>query len=133
MTDKAQSLLNEARELLAQAMRAIDALETEIGLLPLAPSEQVPTSVAQPQPAQAPVAPKPPKDFLQDELEAGNLLTVRQVSKILGLTDWGIYKLVKESRLPVTRVGTRVKFKPTEIAGYVKRRSSGPRVIKQST
>jgi excisionase family DNA binding protein len=140
MTDEVQLLLSEARELLAAVMRVVHAMEGQVGVPPLPPSEQVPAPVASPQQVQAPAAPEPPKaeipvekKFLQNEMASGKFMTVNEVCDILLIKKFTLYKMCGQNRFPHMRIGNQIKFSPKEVANYVKHRTTGPRVIKQST
>jgi excisionase family DNA binding protein len=58
------------------------------------------------------------------------LLTVREVAEALSLTERGVYQLVRERRIPCTRVASRLRVEREELDKYLKIRRTGPRKIK---
>jgi len=59
-------------------------------------------------------------------------MDVKQVAELLNLKGWGIYKMVNQHRLPCVRVGSRLRFSAKAIEEYMKRRTTGPRIVKET-
>jgi excisionase family DNA binding protein len=77
------------------------------------------------------------KEFPQVPLNGGQelprYLDVRQVAKMLLLSERGVNHLVRERRIPCTRVGTRLRFSAKALEEYLRIRTTGPRKIKGLT
>jgi len=54
-----------------------------------------------------------------------NLITVKQLSVLLGSHPQTIYKWIRQRKLPFIRVGGRVKFDPVTIAKWLNERTIG--------
>jgi excisionase family DNA binding protein len=50
-----------------------------------------------------------------------NLLTVNEVSRLLNVSRWTTYRLVREGQLRTVRVGSRLRFRLVDIDRYLER------------
>jgi excisionase family DNA binding protein len=76
------------------------------------------------------------KEFPQAPLNGQDLpryLDVRQVAQMLLLTERGVNQLVREHRIPCTRVASRLRFNAKALEEYLRIRTTGPRKIKGLT
>lgn len=48
-----------------------------------------------------------------------DLLKIGDVARMLKLQPWVIYKMVKESSIPVVRIGRNVRFDPDDICRWI--------------
>jgi excisionase family DNA binding protein len=60
------------------------------------------------------------------------LLTVPEVASRLRMSSWGVYKMTQQNRLPVVRVGSRLRFSAKAIDDYLRHRTTGPRKVKET-
>ena len=60
-------------------------------------------------------------------------LDVRQVAQMLLLTERGVNQLVRDRRIPCTRVASRLRFSSKALEEYLRIRTTGPRKIKGLT
>ncbi len=65
--------------------------------------------------------------------ELPRYLDVRQVAQMLLLTERGVKQLVRERRIPCTRVASRLRFSTKLLEEYLRVRTTGPRKIKGLT
>ena len=69
----------------------------------------------------------------QNGQDLPRLLDIRQAAAWLGLSDRGLRSVIKERRIPCTRVGTRLRFSTKSLEEYLRIRTTGPRKIKGLT
>jgi excisionase family DNA binding protein len=55
----------------------------------------------------------------------GRLLSVNEVAELLGVSRPTIYRLVRRQQLPASRVGERLRFRPSHVDDYVDSRRIG--------
>jgi len=55
-----------------------------------------------------------------------DLLTVKQAAKQIGMSEGYVYRAIEENRLPVVRMGNRVRIRPAALAHFVERRELAP-------
>lgn len=66
---------------------------------------------------------KPP--YAGDRLE--QLLTIAEVGRLLGVSRWSVYELMRGGELVAIRVGERARFEPADVRAYLERhREAGP-------
>jgi excisionase family DNA binding protein len=53
-------------------------------------------------------------------LTEGPLLNVRDVAKVLGLTEWTVRRMARARRLPYVRLGRPILFEERELAAWVR-------------
>lgn len=59
-------------------------------------------------------------------MEVEKLLTVQEVSEILGITIHGVYGLVFKKRIPTVKITKRIlRFSPKAIAAFIESKSEG--------
>jgi excisionase family DNA binding protein len=51
----------------------------------------------------------------------GGLLTVNEVSRLLNVSRWTTYRLVRDGQLRAVRVGQRLRFRMVDIDRYLER------------
>ena len=54
------------------------------------------------------------------------LMTVGDAAEFFSVSRRQIYLLVERDELPAVRVGTRIRFIPEEVRGYLERHREGP-------
>jgi excisionase family DNA binding protein len=65
--------------------------------------------------------------YAGDRLE--ELLTIANVARLLGVSRWSVYELMRAGELVPIRVGERARFEPAAICAYLERhreRKPGP-------
>ena len=65
-----------------------------------------------------PTAPAPSKDISED------FITVKEVSKLLGVSEVTIHKWKSDKKLKFYRFGSRIRFKKSEVIGIEKDKPS---------
>ncbi len=58
------------------------------------------------------------------------LLGVREVSRLLGIKKATLYGWVHKGKIPVIKVGSRLRFKPSEISRWLKQRERKGEALK---
>lgn len=62
------------------------------------------------------------------------LLSLDDVAQLLGISESGVYRLVRSGELPRVKVGKRTLFEPHEIRGFIaSRRDAGEKERRQPT
>lgn len=64
---------------------------------------------------------KPP--YAGDRLE--RLLTIAEVARLLGVSRWSVYELMRTRELVAIRVGERARFEPADVRAYLERHREG--------
>lgn len=54
-----------------------------------------------------------------------NLLTVEDVGEALGINPFSVYRLVREQRIPVVRIGKLVRFDEADLSAWIDEKKTG--------
>jgi excisionase family DNA binding protein len=54
------------------------------------------------------------------------LMTVNQLARLLGVSRWTIYRLVRDGEVRAVKVGERNRFRPEDVNAYLERQREGP-------
>jgi excisionase family DNA binding protein len=74
------------------------------------------------------IKPEPSDTFIAKIRQRRNLMSVKEVAEMLGLSSETIYRMARKSRIPVLRLGLTLRFDPQMIALWLEGKQIGPRV-----
>ncbi len=68
---------------------------------------------------------KDSRDFLERLVQCEKLLTVRELAEILAISDKTIYSYVARNLIPYYKIQSNVRFRPSDIAIWLRRQGPG--------